>query len=201
MDTHCEKNLIINNRELKYSGIFRANELMAAINRALESKGYKKREKKSEERVTPEGRKSYVELRPYKEKTSYVTLMIKIKIIVDNLTEDVEEVNGVKQKFQNGNLIIIFDAWSLTDYENRWGMKPWAFFLKGFINKFIYTFPQESGYFGELTGDTAYIYAHIKKLLDSYKHEAGVIVKEEDIRKSVEEDIKKEVEEMNEEGK
>jgi len=42
IDTHCEKNLIINNRELKYKGIFLADELFSVINHALEERGYEK---------------------------------------------------------------------------------------------------------------------------------------------------------------
>lgn len=189
IDTHCEKNLVVNNRELIYKGIFKADELFSVINQALEKRGYEKREKKTEELVREEGRKTYIELRPYKVMTNYVTLMIKIKIDLDGITEAVEEIKGEKRKFQQGDVKIVFDAWSLTDYENRWGMKPWAFFLKAFINKFIFNFPTETGFTGLLVGDTAFVYAQIMKLLKSYKYEAGKVVKEEDVIKSVEEDI------------
>ena len=58
------KELIINARELKYHGIFHPRDLFAAINRALEGRGYTKREKKTEELVTEFGRGTFVELRP-----------------------------------------------------------------------------------------------------------------------------------------
>ena len=66
LDTHCEKNLIINNRELNYKGIFRADELFTLINRALQAKGYDKREKRTEEIVAEGGKKTSIELRPFK---------------------------------------------------------------------------------------------------------------------------------------
>src|SRR3990167_7071136 len=72
-----EKNLIINNRELSYSGIFRTDELFTTLNNALDEKKYTKREKKSEELVTPLGRLLQLELRPFKIKTNHITLMIK----------------------------------------------------------------------------------------------------------------------------
>lgn len=191
-ELNFEKNLIINNRELKYRGIFRADELFTAINQALEERGYQKREKKSEELVTEKGKRTYVELRPFKVKTNYATLMIKIKITLDYLTETAEKLKGEKRLFQQGDVLIAFDAWSMTDYENRWGMKPWVYFLKGMINKFLYQFPLEAGFTGELVGDTAYIYAKIKKLLSSYRPTAGKQPTEEEIRKQMEEVIKKE---------
>lgn len=187
-----EKNLIINNRELKYRGIFRYDELFSVINQALEERGYQKREKKSEELVTEKGKKIYLELRPFKTKSSYITLMIKIKIALNYLTETTEKLEGRKRSFQQGDVLITFDAWTMTDYEQRWGMKPWVYFMKGMIHKFLYKFPLESGFTGELVGDTAYIYAKIKKLLNSYRPSAERQPTEEEIRKQMEEEIKRE---------
>ncbi|MBI2103325.1 hypothetical protein HYT55_05765 [Candidatus Woesearchaeota archaeon] len=187
-----EKNLIINNRELRYKGVFRVEELFSTINKALQEKGYEKNEKKTEEVVSEEGKKTHIELRPYKVKTEYVMLMIKIKITLDAVTETVETVHGVKQKFQSGDVLVVFDAWLMTDYENRWTMKPLVYFLKSFINKYLYTFPLEAGFAGELTGDTAHVYAAIKKLLQSYKYQAGKAVREEDVRKEMEREVEKE---------
>lgn len=195
MEPYLEKNLIIDNRELKYKGLFRVDDIFMAMNKALEEKGYQLREKKNEELVTESGKKAYFELRPFKVKTNYVTLMIKIKITLDKVTESVEELHGVKQLYQNGDIVIAFDAWSLTDYANRWGMKPWFYFMKGMINKFLYKFPMESGFIGELVGDTAYVYARVRTLLNSYKIETGKFPSEEAIRKQMEEEVMKEVEE------
>ncbi len=190
LDTHCEKNLIINNRELHYKGIFRADELFMVVNKALLAKGYERREKKTEEIVAVGGKRTYIELRPFKEKANYATLMIKIRITLDNVTDSVETVRGEKRKFHNGDVSIVFDAWSLSDYEARWNMKPYVFFMKAIINKFLYTFPLESGFTRELTRDTAYVYAQIRTLLNSYVKKEGKIVKEEDVRKMMEKEMK-----------
>ncbi len=195
LDTHCEKNLIINGRELNYSGVFRAEELFAAINRALEERGYITREKKTEEEVKEEGRRTFLELRPYKEKTNYITLMLKLKIYLENVSEAVEEIKSIKRTFHRGEVKIIFDAWTLTDYESRWGMKPWAYFLKGLINKFMYTFPIEAGAPDELAADTAFVYGRARGLLDSYRGKEVVKVSEEEVRKKVEKEIRKEMRE------
>ncbi|MBS3116726.1 hypothetical protein J4421_03975 [Candidatus Woesearchaeota archaeon] len=194
-ETYYEKNLVINNRELQYKGIFRFDDLVAVINRATEKLHYEKREKKTEEIVTEEGRKTYLELRPIKMVTKYIKLMIKIKITVSNATQTIEEVEGLKRKFDHGDLLIVFDSWVLTDYGHRWGMKPYVYFLKSMINKYLYSFPLEGSASGELASDTTFIYAQIKQLLESYKHELGKIVKEEEVVRDVEEEIRKEIEE------
>ena len=190
-----EKNLIINNRELKYEGVFKVDELFNTINGALSKRGYTKREKKTEEDVEEGGRKTYVELRPYKEKSGYVILMIKMKITLDNVTETKKDT----RKFQQGNVSVIFDSWVLTDYEHRWGMKPFVYFVKSIINKYIYSWPLEAGFSGELAGDTAYIYAHIKKLLRSYTEGKSGFPKEEEVAKLVAEEISKSEDNENEE--
>ncbi|MBS3169667.1 hypothetical protein J4210_04220 [Candidatus Woesearchaeota archaeon] len=190
--TAFEKNLIINNRELQYKGIFRAAELFSTINKALAERNYEKNEKKTEELVTEQGRRTYIELRPYKEKTNFAVLMIKIKITLDNVTEALETVDGSKRKFQDGDVLIIFDAWVMTDYEHRWTMKPWVYFWKSFINKYLYTFPLEAGLPREVVSDTAHVYTAIKKLLHSYKYQAGKVVREEDVRREMEKELLRE---------
>ena len=190
-----ERDLVINNRELHYKGIFITNELFSIINRALEEKGYEKREKKTEEIVAQTGKRTFIELRPYKVKTNYAVLMIKMKITLDNITETVETIREEKRKFQQGDVSIIFDSWMLTSYEGKWVMKPWVYFLKGIINKYVYTFPLEKSFRRELVADTAYIYAQIKRLLNTYKVETGKVVREGDVRRKIEEEMRKEIEE------
>lgn len=168
-----EKNLIVNNRLITYKGLFRVHELFDTINQALEELGYQKQEKKTEERVAPSGRKTYIELRPFKVKTNYVTLMLKIKVSLDNVTEVTKEVDHVPKTFQQGEIDIALDAWSLTDYASRWGMKPWVFFLKAFISRYIYHFPLESSFINELKADAARLIEQIKALLSLYKYQVS----------------------------
>ncbi|MBI2125070.1 hypothetical protein HYU08_00785 [Candidatus Woesearchaeota archaeon] len=186
-----ENNLIINNRELHYSGIFRTDDLFFTLNKALEQKGYTKREKKSEELVTPLGRLLQLELRPFKIKTNYITLMIKIRITLDNITEVNEKRNNIKERFQKGDVHLVFDAWSLTDYENRWGMKPLAYFMKAVVNKYLYKFPLEEGFVRELASDTAYIYGEVKNLLQSYQGKKLPPMPEQEVLRRVEEEMMK----------
>lgn len=197
-ETTAEKDLIINARELKYTGIFAPDQLFTTINKALKERGFTPREKKTEEQVTETGRKTYVELRPFKSKTNYLALMLKIRITLDNVHEVMEMVDDEKIRIHQGDVTLYFDAWVLTNWNERWNMSPMIFFLKGFINKFLYIFPLEEGARGEIVGDTAYVYAKVKKFLLSYQPQEGKQVREEDIRKQMEEEIEKEMKEGKE---
>lgn len=184
-----ERNLIINARELKYNGVFRADELFRVINQAIEERGYTRRDKRSEHLVTPEGKQMFIDLRPFKVRTNYVTFMIKIKVFLDKITDLTEEVQGEKKKFEQGEVMLLFDAWLVMDYESRWTMKPVVYFLKGLINKYVYTFPLEGNFPRDVAADTAYIYGRVKTLLNSYKYEAGKAVKESDVMTRVAEEM------------
>ena len=188
---HYERELVINNRQLHYKGIFRVNELFKTINDALHHRNYHPHEKKSEEVVTEEGKKFYLELRPKKSVTNYAKLLIKIKLSLDNVTEVPEVVDGDKHLFQKGTMNIVFDAWVLTEYDHRWGMKPFVYFVKGLINKFFYKWPLEDALPGTVSEDTAYVFSAIKKLLKSYKKEVGTFTSEEAVMKEIEGDILK----------
>ena len=187
MELYFEKDLVINNRELKYNGIFKLDDVFRAINKVLEEKGYVKREKISEELVAESGRKLYFELRPYLDATNYVTILIKIKITIDNMTDKV--IEGIK--YQNGNLLIAFDAWYMTDSQSRWVLKPWVFFLKGMINKYIYAWPLEAGFKNKVAGDTAAIYGQLKALFKSYHPEHRQAAKEEEVMKEVAKEVER----------
>ena len=193
MKTGFERNLVINNKELKYSGIFNPNDIFNAINKALKSKGYEKREKKTEELVSSEQRANCIELRPIKVKSEIASLMIKIKIRYKNTKETVKEVNGVKRKFLQGDISIVFDAWVLTDFEHHIMMNPMIYFLRAFVNKFIHKISFQANLTSEVMEDTAFIYGQLKKLFKEYDGKIEEKIKEEEVRKRVEEEMENNV--------
>ncbi len=186
-----EKNLLINNKKISYHGIFRTSELLSLLRRTLEEKGYSYIEKKHEELVTAEGRLLQLELRPVKQVSPYMQFMVKVRITLDNITETMKEVSGVKQKYQQGDVVIAFDAWSITNHEGRWGLKPFSYFMKSFIHKYVYKFKVEEDLLRQLVSDTAFVYAKIRELLQSYQGKKISPMKEEEIMKKVEEEVMK----------
>lgn len=190
LETQYEKFLVINNRVISHDGTFVIDEVFQLINKVLQERHYARREKRSEDSITEEGHSVFVELRPWKEKTHYVTLKMTLKIHFTGVRNVVREIQGMKKAFQEGEASVIMDAWYMTEWEYRWGMKPLMFFLKGVINKLVYVFPQEAGYKDELVEDAAYLTARLKQLFRSYREPEVALPPEEDVRKAVEEEIK-----------
>lgn len=192
LDTRYEKTLVINNREIKHSGIFSIDELFHLVNKCLVERGYTRQEKKSEETVSPEGRKIYVELRPFKDKTNYIHLVIKIKFYFEGIKDVTKLIEGQKRMLQDGRANIVFDAWYMTDWQARWNLNPFVYFMKALVNKFLYSYPQEGNTKSELSSDTAYIVGQIKNLLHHYKTPLEALPAEEEVRRAAKEEMEKE---------
>lgn len=192
--TSGERELVINNRQIRYSGIFLVYEFFDAINDSLKERGYTLREKKSEETVTESGKNYYLELRPYKSISSYADLLIKIKINLKNVTDSIQEHEESKRVYQKGDIHIAIDSWAITDYEHRWMMKPFTWFMKAFVNKYIYRFSFEAAFPGILAGDTAHLCGSIRGLLATYRRKDKTYMFEKDVREKAKEAMAEEAE-------
>lgn len=174
----AEFNLIIDNKELNYSGIFSVDDLLQKINQLLDQRGYQRVEKKSEETVTPEGKEFYLELRPFKAQTNYMRLWLKIKLHLTKVTDVTKEVQGRKRLFQQGDVHLVLDAWVMTDYEDRFGRKSFIYFLKAVINKYLYKFPLEEKFLREVGSDGMFLFTDVQNYLENYVYQTGIREKE-----------------------
>lgn len=164
-----EKQLVVDGLELKYSGIFDMNELLQTIDKYTGKRGYAKGEKRREEKVAPSGKEFSMELRHTKKKTDYFQLMIKMRLSITNL-KDVEVVkDNIKKKMQQGNVLIIFDAWTTTDMEWRWEQKPLFIFFREIFERLIYKFHKDR-YYNELSDDCHFVYENVKAHLNLFKY-------------------------------
>ena len=183
-EIYYTKDLLVNNKEFIYQGIFKVDEVFRIINKALDEKEYTKREKRHDELVKEEGKRIYIELRSFKNLTPYIRSLIKIKIYFDNVTE----INVEGDKFSQGDVRIAFDSWYLTSDSRIWKKKPYVSFIKAVVNKYVYEFKDHQR--DVVVEDTAAIFGQVKKLFKEYQPEFVTYVKESDVMKEVEKEIK-----------
>ena len=164
----AEKKLIIDGLELHYKGLFDVNLLLKEIDKVIAERGYVKAEKRRAEIVTSTGKEFSMELRPTKMKTEFLKLMIKLRISITNMTEVEVLKDKVKTKLDKGDINIIFDAWTITDYEFRWEKKPAFYFLRTFFEKGIFKFHTDR-YSNELMDDCHFVYNNIKAHLNLHR--------------------------------
>ncbi len=160
-----EKKLYLDGLELTYEGLFELNSLLKTIDGLIKQRGYVKGEKRREEVIKATGREFSIEFRPVKKKTDYFVLMVKMRISITNMT-DVEVVeDDVRTIMNKGDINIIFDAWTTTDYEFQWQQKPLFYFLRNLFERVIYKFHVDR-YADELIDDTHFLYNNIKAFLN-----------------------------------
>lgn len=166
-----EREVLIDKMRLTYEGLFDVVELYKMIDRFFKEKGYDKREKHNSERVTAEGKFIELELEPWKKITDYAMNVIKLRIVMSDITEVVVKKGNVKVKLNKGKVKMVFDAYLETDYENRWEGKPLFFFLRTILDKFIFK-PYTSGFRKNVMDDCNHLYNKVKAFLNLYKLES-----------------------------
>ena len=163
-----EKRLVIDELELVYKGLFDINGLLQTIDKISADRGYAKNEKRRTESVTPTGKEFYMELRPVKKKTDFYVLMIKLRMSINNM-RDVEVVkDGKKVILNEGEIRILFDAWTTTDFEFRWESNPVYYFLRNMFERVVYKVHTDQ-FLDELVDDTHFFHRNIKAYLNMHR--------------------------------
>lgn len=163
-----EKRLVVDGLEIDYKGLFDLNGLLKEIDKVSAERGYAKNEKRRIEKVLPEGKEFSMELRPTKKKAEYFALMLKIRMNITNM-KDVEVLrDNVPTRLNEGEIHIIFDAWTTTSYEWRWEQKPLFYFLRNMFDRFVYKFHTDR-YLDELSDDCHFVHNNVKAYLNLHQ--------------------------------
>lgn len=152
-------------KPIKYSGLVDIKGLYKTIDKWLSENHYDKVERRNFEDNYEDHKQIVIELAPYKKITDYAKVEIRIYMEFTNLTDEVVEKGGLKQKYQKGDLFFSFDCFLITDYENHWETKATYFFIRTLVDKFVY-----KGYIkrfeAEAVSDTNEIINEIKNYLN-----------------------------------
>jgi len=163
-----EKRLLIDELELNYNGLFDLQDMLKAIDGMIADRGYAKNEKERTEKVSQTGKEFFMELRPVKRKTAFYVLMVKLRVYINNL-KDVEVLKDDKKIVLNeGEIRVLFDAWTTTDYEFRWEQKPVYYFLRNLFERFVYKVHTDK-YHDEVIDDTHFIHRNLKAYLNMHR--------------------------------
>ena len=101
--------------------------------------------------------------------TDYAQSEIKIRIIMENLVDKVVEKDGVKVNLKQGKVTMIFGAYLVTDFENRWSGKPVFFLLKSLTDKYIHG-EYTAKWKDEIINDCDHIQTLVKSFLNLYRY-------------------------------
>jgi hypothetical protein len=161
----AEIKTLIDGKSLSYEGLFNIRELYRLIDKWFKDHGYDKNELKNWEDVTEAEKQIVIEVIPYKKVSDYARLDVRIFMIFSKLTDTVVEKDGLKIKTNKGRAEFYFDAYVVTDYENKWETRAIFYFFKNVFDKFIYRW-YTATYDAEVMRDCTEIENEIRSFLN-----------------------------------
>ncbi len=129
---------VVKKQTIKYEGLIDVQEFYSFIDSWLKSKGFEKVEVKSEEHADQKGKYIELLLEPFYKFNDYCKEVIRIHIHMYNVRDAEVVIDSHKLKMQEGLVSVDTDGFFVTDYENRWEERPFYFFLRSLIDKYIY---------------------------------------------------------------
>lgn len=167
----AEKKIVYQDKFVAFEGLFDMKDFFRILVKWFNERGYDMFENKNYEEVYEDGKKILVELIPYKKVTDYYKLEIRIFMICENLKEVEVELHGVKKRLLKGRINFTFDAILVTDYENRWEGRPYYYFYRALIDKFIYK-SYTDRYVEELIKEAKECQEEVKAYLNMFRYQA-----------------------------
>ena len=135
----AEQEVVVDKERIEYEGIFSVAELYRLIDEWLLDKGYYRMEPRHVEAVKPEGRFVEVTLNPSKGLTDYAKSVFKIQIQLSNIKDvTLETGEGVKQRLNQGKVLLVLSGILETDTEGKWEGKPLFMFIRTIYDKYLY---------------------------------------------------------------
>jgi hypothetical protein len=130
--------MVVTNNRVTYEGVFSIHGLYQVIDKWLTDKNYDKNDKVHSEVVKPDGKYIDVELEPDRNLDDYTKYVIRIRLFCSHLKDVTVEMDGRKQKLNDGKIVIIFDSWVKTDWQDRMESKPLYHIIRSVYNKYIF---------------------------------------------------------------
>jgi hypothetical protein len=153
--------------EIKFTGPFKLKELIKIIENELDGMDYDFAEESSEEAVQKDGKSVTLEFASEKDLDNYAKAEIGVTIEVENITNKVVELEGMKHKVQVGELKIEFGPVFITDKKSQWQDSGLQFLFRILTDKFIRRSKTE-GYEDDVKSDAKAVYDETKKYLNMF---------------------------------
>ena len=168
-----ERSVVLENIELKYTGIFDVKEFYKLMDDWFQEKGYDKEVIKHLEEVTDKGKQITMLIAPYRKVSDYLRYVMKIWVYLFDVTEIEVKKDNTKVKLNKGRIMLSFDAFLDTDYENRWEQKPLYVFLRSLFDKFIHRQEIEK-YEVQLAEEVDTLMTEVKSFLNLYRYGVSI---------------------------
>jgi hypothetical protein len=161
----AEIKTLIDGKSLSYEGVFSLKELYRIIDKWFKDHGYDKNEIKNWEDVAENEKQIIIEIIPYKKVSDYARIDIRVFMIFSKLSDIEMNKDHLKMKMNKGKAEFYFDAYVVTDYEQKWETTALFYFMKNVFDKFVYRV-YTSSYDGEAIRDCTEVENEIRSFLN-----------------------------------
>jgi len=166
----AEEEIVVDKERISYEGIFSVAELYRLIDEWLYDKDYIKYEPTHTESTKPEGKYVDLLLVSTKDMTDYARSSLYIKIQLSNIKDvTIETSEGVKQKLNQGTVLLTISGVLETDIEDKWEGKPIFLFIRTLYDKYIYK-PITGGFQKVVREDTLSLKENVSSFLNLYRY-------------------------------
>jgi hypothetical protein len=133
-----EYEMVVVNNRITYEGIFSIHGLYQVIDKWLTDKNYDKFDKVHTEVIKPDGKYIDIELEPDRNLDDYTKYVIRVRLFCSHLKDVTVDIDGKKQKLNEGKVVVILDSWVKTDWQDRMESKPLYHIIRSVYNKYIF---------------------------------------------------------------
>jgi hypothetical protein len=123
--------------KVSYEGLFDFSHLMHNVQDFFNARGFGWFESQHNEIVKENGKDIYIHTDNRHEVSDYAKSRIVCFITVKNLTDVEIEKDGRKMIVNRGKITFEFEAYVMTDYMGRFEGKPFLYFYRAMLEKFI----------------------------------------------------------------
>ncbi len=133
----AELTSVVRNLKVSFEGLFDFAELMGHVQAYFKSEGFGWFEAQHNEIVKETGKDIFIMADNRREISDYAKSRIVIYITIRDLTDVEIEKDGRKFIVNRGKVTFEFEAYILTDYMGRFEGKPWMYFYRSMMEKFV----------------------------------------------------------------
>ena len=133
-----EPEMIVVGTRISYEGIFSLDGLYQAIYKWMIDRNYDRDDKVHTESIKPDGKHIDIELECDRSIDDYTKYLIRVRIFASHIKDVTVEMDGRKQRLNEGKVMVILDSWVKTDWQDRMESKPVYHIIRSMYNKYIF---------------------------------------------------------------
>lgn len=133
----AELTTVARNVTISFDGLFDFADLMSTVKEFYMTYGFGWFESQHNEIVKEAGKDLFLHTDHRRELSDYAKSRIVMFITVRNLTDVEIEKDGRKMVVNKGKITFEFEAYIQSDYMGRFERKPWMYFYRAMMEKFI----------------------------------------------------------------